>query len=151
MTPQNRKYAEASLKTANSLRSVAQSDEVTNLTPLTLPEIDAVVNVVSDILPAGNVPSIILSNLVSSQERWPQPDTVKRDIHLLYQGLEQTFDRLKHGAKFAGPAAVLWGYQNLLKLAGKETERSFPEGYGSSTSTTPFAKTSATHRRNTRL
>ena len=30
---------------------------------------------------------------------------------------------------FAGPAAVIWGYQNLLRLAGKDPEDSFPEGY----------------------
>ncbi|HSD83794.1 MAG TPA: hypothetical protein VLG46_08050, partial [Anaerolineae bacterium] len=29
---------------------------------------------------------------------------------------------------FAGPAAVIWGYQNLLKLVGKSPDDAFPEG-----------------------
>ncbi|OQY44437.1 MAG: hypothetical protein B6242_12685 [Anaerolineaceae bacterium 4572_78] len=32
------------------------------------------------------------------------------------------------GTFFAGPAAVIWGYQNLLTLAGKNPEDAFPEG-----------------------
>lgn len=128
MNPPDRKYAEASLQTANDLRSVAKSQHFTQLSPLTLPQIDAVVDLISEVLPAGNIPSIILSNLVNHANRRPPPETVRRDINLLYQGLEQTVARVKHGAKFAGPAAVLWGYQNLLKLAGKEPETSFPEG-----------------------
>lgn len=128
MTLTDRKYAEASIKTANNLRSVATSKQMTQLSPLTLPEIEAVVNVVSDVLPAGNVPGMILSSLVNQPGRRPPPETVSRDINLLYQGLENALDKAVHGAKFAGPAAVLWGYQNLLKLAGKEMEASFPDG-----------------------
>jgi hypothetical protein len=33
-----------------------------------------------------------------------------------------------YSAFFAGPAAVIWGYQNLLRLAGKDPGDSFPEG-----------------------
>jgi hypothetical protein len=33
-----------------------------------------------------------------------------------------------YGAIFAGPAAIIWGYQNLLKLAGKDPGTAFPEG-----------------------
>ena len=29
---------------------------------------------------------------------------------------------------FAGPAAVIWGYQNLIKLSGKNPDDAFPEG-----------------------
>ena len=126
--PTDRKYAEASLATADNLRSIATSQHITQLSPLTLPQINSVVNLISEVLPAGNIPGIILSNLVNHADRRPPPEAVRRDINLLYQGLEQTVARVKHGAKFAGPAAVLWGYQNLLKLAGKEPETAFPEG-----------------------
>ncbi len=33
-----------------------------------------------------------------------------------------------YGTVFAGPAAVIWGYQNLLKLAGKDPDAAFPQG-----------------------
>jgi hypothetical protein len=53
---------------------------------------------------------------------------IKRDVNLLFRGVEQVLDRAAYGALFAGPAAVIWGYQNLLKLAGKAPEDSFPDG-----------------------
>jgi len=47
---------------------------------------------------------------------------------LLFRGVEQVLDKAVFAAFFAGPAAVISGYQNLLKSAGKDPEDSFPEG-----------------------
>jgi hypothetical protein len=60
--------------------------------------------------------------------RRPSQQNVKRDIDLLFKGVEQVLDHAASGAFFAGPAAVIWGYQNLLKLAGKSPEDAFPRG-----------------------
>ncbi|HXW00284.1 MAG TPA: hypothetical protein VEC93_17835, partial [Anaerolineae bacterium] len=121
-------YKQASLKTADNLRSIAHSKMVRDISSLTLPEIEATVNLVSQVVPAGNVPGIILNGLARLQGRKPPAKTVKRDINLLFQGVNQALDRAVFGAFFAGPAAVIWGYQNLLKLAGKDPEDAFPEG-----------------------
>jgi hypothetical protein len=80
-------------------------------------------------VPAGNVPALILAGLtrLSTRRRLP-PDIVRRDINLLFKGVEQTLDRAVYSTFFAGPAAVIWGYQKLLELAGKKPDDAFPEG-----------------------
>jgi len=121
-------YHEASLKTANNLLTVARSPDVQPLSRLTLPEIDAVVDLVSKIVPAGNVPGVILNGLARLSGRRLPAEKVNRDVVLLFRGVEQILDKAVYGAVFAGPAAVIWGYQNLLKLAGKDADDAFPEG-----------------------
>ena len=124
----HRHYVEASVKTADSLRTIALSPAIQELSRLTLPEIEAAVDHVARLVPAGNVPGVILNGLVNLAERRPPLKTVKRDIDLLFKGVEQVLDRVVYGAFFAGPAAIIWGYQNLLRLAGKQPEDAFPEG-----------------------
>ncbi len=119
---------ETTKKTANDLRTIARSQLVRELTPLSLPEIDAVVDLVARMLPAGNVPGVILNGLARLPGRRLPLHTVKRDINLLFKGVEQALDKALYAAFFAGPAAVIWGYQNLLKLAGKDPDDAFPEG-----------------------
>jgi len=122
------RYTEASVKTADNLRTIAHSSMVRDLSRLSLPEIDAIIDLVSRVIPAGNVPGVILSGLARLPERRLPPETVRRDVNLLLKGVEQALDRAVYGAFFAGPAAVIWGYQNLLRLIGKEPEDAFPEG-----------------------
>ncbi|MEW5959421.1 MAG: hypothetical protein AB1801_16990, partial [Chloroflexota bacterium] len=121
-------YIEASLKTAGDLRTIARSVLVRDVSRLSLPEIDAVVDSVAQVIPAGNIPGVILNGLARLSERKPPLQTVRRDINLLFKGVEQVLDKAVYSAFFAGPAAVIWGYQNLLKLAGKDPDDSFPEG-----------------------
>lgn len=123
-----RLYTEASIKTADNLRTIARSATLRDLSRLSLPEIDAVVDLVARVVPAGNVPGVILSGLARLAGRRPPLKTVQADINLLFKGVERVLDKAIYGAFFAGPAAVIWGYQNLLKLAGKDPEDSFPEG-----------------------
>lgn len=120
--------SQSSISTASSLRAVVRSQPVSELTQLSLPEIDNVVDLVARILPAGNVPAVILNGLLHLPDRRAPLRTVKRDINLLFKSLEKLYDRAVYGAFFAGPAAIIWGYQNLLRLAGKDPEDSFPEG-----------------------
>ena len=121
-------FKEASIKTADNLKTTAQSQLVRDLSRLSLPEIEAITNLVSQVIPAGNVPGAILSGLARLSGHRPPPKTIKRDIDLLFRGVEQVLDKAVYAAFFAGPAAVIWGYQNLLKLAGKDPDDSFPEG-----------------------
>lgn len=121
-------YQQASLKTADNLRTIAKSVLARDLSHLSLPEVNAVVEAVSQVLPAGNVPGVILNGLARLPERKLPPNILQRDIHLLFKGVEQVLDKAVYGTFFAGPAAVIWGYQNLLKLAGKDPAAAFPEG-----------------------
>ncbi|HNH27560.1 MAG TPA: hypothetical protein PLR93_11095, partial [Anaerolineales bacterium] len=118
----------ASELTAANLRSVAKTISAQQLSRLTLPEIEAVVQLVSKIMPAGNVPGMILSGLARLPGRRIPVQKLQQDVTALFSGVEQILDSAVYGAFFAGPAAVLWGYQNLLKLAGKDPESAFPEG-----------------------
>lgn len=121
-------YKEASIKTAANLKTTAQSQLLRDLSRLSLPEIEAITYLVSQIIPAGNVPAAILSGLARLPGLRPPTKTIKRDVDLLFRGVEQVLDKAVYAAFFAGPAAVIWGYQNLLKLAGKDPSDSFPEG-----------------------
>ncbi len=121
-------FSEASRKTAAKLRPIAQSSRAQSLSHLTLPEIDAAVDQTARAVPAGNIPALILSGLVRLPGRKLPQETVRQDINLLFKGIEQTLDTALYGAFFAGPAAVIWGYQSLLKLSGREPDDAFPEG-----------------------
>ncbi|PWH12053.1 MAG: hypothetical protein DDG60_14730, partial [Anaerolineae bacterium] len=126
MTPS--KIEQATIETATDLKSIAQSPPVRDLSRLSLPEIDAVVEVTSQIIPAGNIPGMILNGLTRlSGQRLPQ-QTVQKHITALFSALDFLFDQVTSGAVLVAPAAVIWGYQNLLKLAGKDPESAFPEG-----------------------
>lgn len=114
--------------TAKDLRTVAKNISSQQLSRLTLPEVEAVVQLVSKIMPAGNVPGMILSGLARLPGRKIPVQKLKQDVNALFRGVEQVLDQAVYGAFFAGPAAVLWAYQNLLKLAGKDPELAFPEG-----------------------
>jgi hypothetical protein len=124
----HKQYTDVSIKTADNLRTIALSPIVGELSRLTLPEIEAVVDRVAKLIPAGNVPSMILNGLARLPGRKLPYKIVRRDINLLLKGVEQTLDAAVYSTFFAGPAAVIWGYQNLLKLAGKDLDDAFPEG-----------------------
>lgn len=121
-------YNVASVKTADDLRSIALREKVRDLSSLSLPEIDKVVDRIAQLVPAGNVPAMIFSGLARLTERKLPPEATKNDIALLFKGVEQMLDTAVYAAFFAGPAAVIAAYQNLLKLAGKDPDASFPEG-----------------------
>jgi hypothetical protein len=122
------RYKTASIKTADNLKTIAQSQLLRDLSRLSLPEIETATNLISQVVPAGNVPGVILSGLARLAGHRPPIKIIKRDIDLLFQSVEQILDKAVYATFFAGPAAVIWGYQNLLKLAGKDPEASFPEG-----------------------
>lgn len=121
-------YYQATRMTADDLRTIARSLAIDEVTRLALPEVDEVVDVVSRVVPAGNVPALILSGLSRLNGRKAQANIVKRDVNMLFKGVETVLDKAVYGTFFAGPAAVIWGYQNLLRLAGKDPNDSFPEG-----------------------
>ncbi|MCK6624046.1 MAG: hypothetical protein L6R45_02595 [Anaerolineae bacterium] len=122
--------APASLKTADNLHTIAQRSQLSlpEVERLTLPELTAVVEQVARLTPAGNVPGMILSGLARLPERRPPAKIVRRDLNLLFKGVEQTLDKAVFTTFFAGPAAVIGAYQHLLKLAGKDPAEAFPEG-----------------------
>lgn len=125
---ENTAYLEATIRTANNLKTIATRAEVRDLSSLELPEIQWISDEIARVVPAGNVPGLILSGLTRIDGRYVQTADSQKYIQLLFQGVQQTLNRTIYSTFFAGPAAVLYGYQLLLKLAGKEPETAFPEG-----------------------
>lgn len=117
-----------SVKTADNLKSVAQSLVEQDLSFLSLPEVDELSEIVGRVLPAGNIPSLIVSGLARLPGRKTPPDVIQRDIDVLFSGINQMLDKAVYSTFFAGPAAVIWGYQNLMRLAGRDTDDAFPDG-----------------------
>jgi hypothetical protein len=71
---------------------------------------------------------MILTGMARIPGRRMPRETVEQHLDILFKTMEQVADQVTFGAVFVGPAAVLWGYQNLLKLAGKDPASAFPEG-----------------------
>ena len=120
--------AKATILTADDLATIAASIADNNISELSLPEVEAVVEAVAKVIPAGNVPGLIASGLARLDGNNPSEKEIKRDIGMLFHGMNQMFDRAVYNLVFAGPAQIIWGYQNLLKLTGKDPETAFPEG-----------------------
>jgi len=104
-------WQKISTHTAQNLRNVAYSVASQELAKLSLPELDAIVDLIAKVVPAGNVPGMILSGLARLPEKTPSPQQVRQDIRALFKGVEPLMQRAVYGAFFAGPAAVLWGFK----------------------------------------
>jgi len=98
-----------------------------SLTRLTLPEIREIRQEVARIIPAGNLPALILSGLIQTGNRKITATQAKKDITALLRGVDLLPQGL-YGIFVAGPSAVLYGYQQLLRLAGKDVQDAFPQG-----------------------
>ncbi len=86
-TPQQ--YAQASIKTADNLRTIAHSMLVLEVSSLSLPEVDAAVDIISGLVPAGNVPGVILNGLARHQIELHPVDRITAwlmaAVHILHQ------------------------------------------------------------------
>jgi hypothetical protein len=121
-------FIEATIRTAGDLRTIATTMQLLELSSLELPEIDRITQEVARVVPAGNVPGLILNGLSRLEGRTVEPAESQKYIGLLFKGVRVALDKALYSAFFAGPAAVLHGYQQLLRLAGKDPESAFPEG-----------------------
>ena len=112
-----------------TLLALSKIDDTTllQLTKLTLPEIRAIQQDVAQVFPAGNLPAFVLSGLLTLKGRLINPDQVSHDLTTLLRGLSLIPQGL-YGVLIAGPAAVLYAYQQLLRLAGQDLGSAFPQG-----------------------
>ncbi len=98
------------------------------LSSLPLPEIEHLADEVARVVPAGNVPAMILTGLANVKGRRVSVGESRKHIDLLFRGVRHSLDEVVYAAFFAGPAAVLYAYQQLLRLAGKDLDAAFPDG-----------------------
>lgn len=128
MANANPSYQEATIKTANDLMTVATTAELQGLSQLTLPEIEHLTNEIARVVPAGNIPALILSSLSTLDGRKVERTDSIRHVEALFRGLRQSLDKAIYTAFFATPATVIYGYQQILRLAGVELDDAFSEG-----------------------
>jgi len=118
-------YGKAHEHTVISLQNMVETAELSHLT---LPERNALIDEIARTLPAGNVPSLVTSGLLRSPGKVISDTENRRNLTLLMQGMQTFLDKAVFQTFFVGPSAVLSAYQMMLKLAGKDPEQSFPEG-----------------------
>ncbi|MFP4343550.1 MAG: hypothetical protein ACLFU8_02545 [Anaerolineales bacterium] len=126
-TAEQREALERARQTTLSALVELNTETISQLSHLTLPEIEEIQEEIAQVLPAGNLPAFILSGLVKLKERRVRSEKVREDVHALMQGMNLLPQGL-YSLFVAGPAAVLYGYQKILRLAGKEPENAFPQG-----------------------
>ncbi|MDQ7024261.1 MAG: choline/carnitine O-acyltransferase [Anaerolineae bacterium] len=113
----------AAQQMGNSAHSLA------NLSHLSRLEIDQMVQDVSELIPAGNIPTMILNGLARLQNQAsPAPENTKRDIRMIFRGMGQMLDEASYRLLVHIPARAILAYQKILKLAGKNPEDAFPRG-----------------------
>ncbi|MDA0243750.1 MAG: hypothetical protein OT477_10075 [Chloroflexi bacterium] len=116
----------ATVLTRQELRTVAHSQLVRELSSLSLPEVEGLVERIACNTPTGNVPSMILNGLLRAGKASPQ--TAQRDMNLLLRAMHNVKDKAVFAFFFAGPAIALHSYQAILQLAGKDPDSAFPNG-----------------------
>src|SRR5262245_49795619 len=126
MKSDGRDYDEAKQLTALSLQKFVETTE--QLTHLSLPERNALIEEIARVVPAGNVPGLVSAGLATLPGRVVSNADNRRNLNLLMQGMHTFLDKAVFNTFFVGPARVLSAYQMMLKLTGKDIEQSFPEG-----------------------
>src|SRR5579859_2564883 len=71
-------YLQATRLTASDLKTIAAIPKISELSHLTLPEIEALTDQIAQVVPAGNIPGLILNGLVRLEGRQVSPTEQQR-------------------------------------------------------------------------
>ena len=130
----NSRFADSQLRVLTESRQttlaaldMVDDSSLLHLSHLTLPEIQSIKQEISQVLPAGNLPAFVLSGLLKLKGRVIGSGQVSQDLSALMRGASLIPQSL-YGLFVAGPATVLYAYQKILQLAGKDLSTAFPQG-----------------------
>src|SRR5262245_32786656 len=86
-----------------------------NSTHISVPEREELIEIISQILPAGNVVGFVLNGILNVKDR--EIPTTEGRIHFnsLFKGLAIVRNNAFYRMMFAGPATVLAGYNMILR------------------------------------
>ncbi len=112
-------------QTLQHLDSSFHDTSLASLTGLGIAEVRELKQEIATIFPASNLPAFLLQGLVQLQDRVLNAEQVAADLKVLFRGSRQIG---VYGTFLAAPALVLYGYQRLLTLAGKDADSAFPNG-----------------------
>lgn len=120
---------QATQLTATNLRKlVAEASLHENTSHVSVPESEELIDLISQILPAGNVVGFVFNGLLHVKERKLPAAEGRAYFNSLFKGLAIVRNNAFYRMMFAGPATVLAGFTFLLQLAGATPEDYLPEG-----------------------
>lgn len=111
-------------QTRQSLDTIDDTSLV-SLSDLGIPEVQAIKQEIAEIFPASNLPAFLLQGLLQLNDRTLSPARIHADLTVLFRGTREIG---LFGTFLAAPALVIYGYQKMLMLAGKDVESAFPDG-----------------------
>ncbi len=117
-------YAHQVRQTRQALDTVDDTSLV-SLSGLGIPQVQALKQEIAEIFPASNLPSFLLQGLLQLKDRTLPQERVHADLTVLFRGTKQIGI---YSTFLAAPALVIYGYQQLLTLAGKDVAGAFPNG-----------------------
>jgi hypothetical protein len=115
-------------ESVESMKEILEAVSTVEQIELSEGEISIIVDKLSRLMPASDIPGVVRSGLARLQERHIIQDEVAGDIDWLATKLKPALDKATYLGVFAGPASAIWVYQYLLKLAGKSETDAFPDG-----------------------
>ncbi|MBZ0283317.1 MAG: choline/carnitine O-acyltransferase [Anaerolineae bacterium] len=121
---------QATQMTATNLRKLMSdtADHKSAPSHISVPEREELIELVSQILPAGNVVGFVLSGIMHLKDRAVPAAEGRTHLSSLFKGLAIMRNNAFYRMMFAGPATVLLGYNMLLRLAGAKPEDYMPDG-----------------------
>lgn len=123
--PRNQAEYEDGIRHTRQTLDTFDDASLISVTNLGLADIHALKREVSEIFPASNLPAFLLQGLIQLDDRRLKHDRITADLRVLFRGTKQLG---LYGTFLAAPALVLYGYQRLLTLAGKDVDSAFPHG-----------------------
>lgn len=123
-----RHLEEARQMTANNLRQLLAQHGGQDVSILAVPHQEELIEQVAQILPAGNVVNFVFNGIQLAKDREITPTHAHTHLNALLKGLNIMRDGALYPVMFGGPAALLAGYNMLLRLAGAKPEDFLPDG-----------------------
>ncbi len=112
-------------QTMQSLDSAAADTSLASISGLGIPQVRALKREIAEIFPASNLPGFLLQGLLQLKGRDLDGERVSGDLRVLFRETRQIG---LYGTFLAAPALIIYGYQRLLTLAGKDAASAFPDG-----------------------
>ncbi|MBI5930982.1 MAG: hypothetical protein HY862_16860 [Chloroflexi bacterium] len=112
--------------TMRKLISVLNTTE--EFTHLNLRDVTELAEEVSRILPAGNVVTMVWSQLASIKGRRVNENETRKMLALLNQGMATFLDRAAYLTFYTTPAILISGYSKMLQAVGRDPSEAFPNG-----------------------
>lgn len=130
LTDEQQQVLQVTQMTATNLRKLVADTtrHKDTASHISVPEREELIELISQILPAGNVVGFIFSGIMNVKDREIPPGEGRTHFNSLFKGLSIVRNNAFYRMMFAGPATVLVGYNMLLRLAGGQPDDFLPEG-----------------------